>query len=103
MSINARGESRLRKDKNVKSSALQKFSPDKPHMTNLTIRSQRKDQADKCHKSPDPGKKSPGGFNDTANTSFKKSPGKDDVKVLRRIFYLYFKLCYKHLSAYLVE
>lgn len=84
MSMNARSEYRLRKDKNIKVPSLQKFSPDKPPLTNLTIRNQnphRKDQTDKFHKSPDAGKKSPGGFNDTANNSFKKSPGKDDVTV----------------------
>jgi hypothetical protein len=101
--MNARGDSRLRKDKNVKTStsALQKFSPDKPHLTNLTVRSQnphRKDQTDKIHKSPDAGKKSPGGFCDTANTSFKKSPGKDEVKVWGLIFYYFFEMILSSIS-----
>jgi hypothetical protein len=106
--MNARGESRLRKDKTVKSStsASQKFSPDKPHLTNLTVRSQnphRKDQTDKIHKSPDAGKKSPGGFCDTANTSFKKSPGRDDAKVWWLIFYYFFEMSCDRLSTYFVN
>jgi hypothetical protein len=86
--MNARGDSRLRKDKNVKTStsALQKFSPDKPHLTNLTVRSQnphRKDQTDKIHKSPDAGK---------------KSPGKDEVKVWGLIFYYFFEMILSSIS-----
>lgn len=89
MSVNARSESRLRKEKNAKTSTAQKLSPDKPHLTHLTIKSQnphRRDQTDKFHKSPDAGKKSPGGYSDAEFNSTKKSPAKDDVKVQVRNF-----------------